>query len=63
MFATKVHIFCKRLRLLVNISVAKWNIIRVIIIFALIIRLKSHFGGPVAQNINRKYESNNLFAS
>lgn len=63
MFATKVHIFCKRLRLLVNILEAKWNIIRVIIIFALIIRLKSHFGGPVAQNINRKYESDNLFAS
>lgn len=63
MFATKVHIFCKRLRLLVNISVAKWNIIRVIIIFALIICSESFYGGPVAQNINRKYESNNLFAS
>lgn len=54
MFATKVHIFCKRLRLLVNISVAKWNIIRAIIIFALIIRLKSHFGGSMARNSKRK---------
>lgn len=63
MFATKVHIFCKRLRLLVNISVAKWNIIRVIIIFALIICSESLSGGSVARNSNRKYESNNLFAS
>lgn len=63
MFVAKVHIFCKRLRLLVNISVAKWNIIRVIIIFALIICSESLSGGPVAQNSNRKYESNNLFAS
>ena len=63
MFVAKVHIFCKRLRLLINILVAKWNIIRVIIIFALIICSESLSGGPVARNSKRKYESNNLFAS